>query len=455
MTSDSFSFIYIYIVEAWETETCVNLWKNTSAVVEWFHAIKEKNKYTFFIFDIVDFYPSISEQLLGLAVNFARTKTRIEDSDIEIIFHARKSLLFEGGKAWVKREKSTFFDVSMGSHDGAEVCEVIGLFMLHKLSESLKRDSMGLYRDDGLGVLKDISGREADATRKFITRTFQEHGLRIMIDTNLKVANFLDVTFDLTTGKYHPYRKPNDHPVYIHKLSNHPPKIIENLPAAISKRVSDISYDHQVFKEAAPIYEEALSASGFQNKLRFTDSKENAAKKRKRQRNVIWFNPPYSKNVQTNIGRKFLHLIDKHFPKKSKLNKIFNRNTIKISYSCMPNMANVIASHNRKLLQSNSADPKCNCRSKIECPMRGNCQARSIVYKATVTRNDKVKEYIGLSEPQFKQRFANHKTSFQYEKYENSTEWERSATVKTLLFHCQLLTERELTAIKPRDAASA
>ena len=87
--------------------------------------------------------------------------------------------------------------------------------------------------------------------------------------------------------------------------------------------------------------------------------------------------------------------------------------------------------------------------------MRGNCQVRSIVHKATVTRNDKVKEYIGLSEPQFKQRFANHKTSFQYEKYENSTEWERSATVKTLLFHCQLLTERELTAIKPRDAASA
>ena len=95
-------------MEVLKTETCVNLWKNTSAVVEWFHAIKEKNRHTFFLFDIVDFYPSISEQLLGLAVNFARTKTRIEDSDIEIIFHARKSLLFEGGKAWVKREKKHF-----------------------------------------------------------------------------------------------------------------------------------------------------------------------------------------------------------------------------------------------------------------------------------------------------------------------------------------------------------
>ena len=60
--------------------------------------------------------------------------------------------------------------------------------------------------------------------------------------------------------------------------------------------------------------------------------------------------------------------------------------------------------------------------SKIECPMRGNCQARSTVYKATVTCDDEVKEYIGLSEPPFKQRYANHKTSFRYEKYENSTE---------------------------------
>ena len=59
---------------------------------------------------------------------------------------------------------------------------------------------------------------------------------------------------------------------------------------------------------------------------------------------------------------------------------------------------------------------------KWGCVMRGNCQARSIVYKATVARNDEVKEYIGLSEPPFKQRYANHKTSFRHEKYENSTE---------------------------------
>ena len=409
------------IVEELKAKTCVNLWKSTGEVIEWFKGISEKKKHTFFSFDIVDFYPSISEQLLRAAVSFARTKVRIEDKHIEVIFHARKSLLFEGGKTWVKRDKSSLFDVSMGCYDGAEVCEMVGIFMLNKLSELLSRDKLGLYRDDGLGMLKDNSGREADTTRKLIIRTFQEHGLRITIETNLRTANFLDVTFDLATDTYYPYRKPNDQPVFIHRLSNHPPKILENLPAAIGKRLSDISHDRQVFNEAVPLYEEALSASDFQSKLQFTDSKRKA-KKRQHQRSVIWFNPPYSRSVATNIGRKFLYLINKHFPKKSRLNKIFNRNTIKLSYSCMPSMANVIASHNRKLLRPKTVDPRCNCRVKEECPMRGCCQVKSIVYKATVTSNDEVKEYIGLTEPPFKHRYANHKTSFRHERYENSTE---------------------------------
>ena len=56
--------------------------------------------------------------------------------------------------------------------------------------------------------------------------------------------------------------------------------------------------------------------------------------------NILWYNPPFSKNTNTNIGHKFLALIDKHFPKDHKLRKIFNRNTIKISYSCMNNTNN-------------------------------------------------------------------------------------------------------------------
>jgi len=73
-----------------------------------------------------------------------------------------------------------------------------------------------------------------------------------------------------------------------------------------------------------------------------------------RSRNVIWFNPPYSQNVQTNVAKLFLHLIDKHFPKSHKLHRILNRNNLKISYSCTASIANMIKNHSQKVLNDNS-----------------------------------------------------------------------------------------------------
>ena len=64
--------------------------------------------------------------------------------------------------------------------------------------------------------------------------------------------------------------------------------------------------------------------------------------RRNRQRNIIWFNPPFSKNVNTNIARNFLCLIHKHCPPNHKLHKIFNRNTVKVSYSWMSNVKSII-----------------------------------------------------------------------------------------------------------------
>lgn len=124
-----------------------------------------------------------------------------------------------------------------------------------------------------------------------------------------------------------------------------------------------------------------------------------------RQRNyIIWYNPPFSKNTSTNSGYKFLALIDKHFPKDNKLRKIFNRNTIKISYSCMNNAKQIIDNHNKQILkpytQANdtaTANPNttqdknlktCNFRQKNTCPLEGNYLQSSVIYQATVTRND-------------------------------------------------------------------
>ena len=99
-----------------------------------------------------------------------------------------------------------------------------------------------------------------------------------------------------------------------------------------------MSSSKNIFQESTVYYEKCLENSGYKTKLQYQQPKENNQNEKKRKRNIIWFNPPYSKLVKTNIGRIFIKLISKHFPPNHKLVKIFNKNTIKLSYSCMPNI---------------------------------------------------------------------------------------------------------------------
>ena len=78
-----------------------------------------------------------------------KSKVEITPCVEEIIMHSRRSLLFNGGFNWVKQD-GTDFDVTMGSYDGAEVCELVGLYMLHLLSNCFDQKDLGLYRDDGI-----------------------------------------------------------------------------------------------------------------------------------------------------------------------------------------------------------------------------------------------------------------------------------------------------------------
>ena len=80
-------------------------------------------------------------------------------------------------------------------------------------------------------------------------QNLEENELSITIEANLKVVNFLDVTFDLNTGLYEPYNKPNDIPVYVDKNSNHPPSILKNITVAVNRRLSNVSANEQIFEE--------------------------------------------------------------------------------------------------------------------------------------------------------------------------------------------------------------
>ena len=69
----------------------------------------------------------------------------------------------------------------------------------------------------------------------------------------------------------------------------------------------------------------------------------------------IWFNQPFSKTVSTKIGHYFLNLLDKLFPKNHKFHSIFNRNNVKVSYSCTRNMKSIIPNHNKTILNKSEA----------------------------------------------------------------------------------------------------
>ena len=130
-----------------------------------------------------------------------------------------------------------------------------------------------------------------------------------------------------------------------------------------------------------------------------------------------WFNPPYGLNVKTNISKVFLKLVRKHFPRSHKLSKIFNLNTIKISYSSMPNVKNLIKQHNSKILNKDrdKIQRPCNCRIKESCPLNGKCLHQCMVYKAEVSTNTTYEEHYGASDRGggvwFKSRNNNHTQS--------------------------------------------
>ena len=189
----------------------------------------------------------------------------------------------------------------------------------------------GRNRDNGLVLLRNASGPQSERTRKDITWEFKKQGLNISISTNLKICNFLNITLNLTDGTHYPYRKPNSETLYIDTNSNHLPTIIKHLPAAIGRWISDISSSKEVFNKAKPHYESALKQSGHE-KLIYIERKKPVThtvqnSHMNRQTNMIWFNLPYSMNIQTNIGREFLNLVSKHFLKNHWHNKIFNKKT--------------------------------------------------------------------------------------------------------------------------------
>ena len=132
-----------------------------------------------------EFYPSISEEMLNKAINFAENYTSISHENIRIIKHCRKSLLFYNNEPWKRKENDSSFDVTMGSYADAELCKLIGICIQSLLEITLEKDQMGLYKDDGLVILRNISCQQADKMWKKIISILWSIDFKTEITTNL------------------------------------------------------------------------------------------------------------------------------------------------------------------------------------------------------------------------------------------------------------------------------
>ena len=123
----------------------------------------------------------------------------------------------------------------------------------------------------------------------------------------------------------------------------------------------------------------------------------------------------------------FIKLVRKHCPKNNKYHKIFNLNTLKLSYCCTTNVGIIIKQHNSKVLSktNDNNNRKCNCRSKPNCTLNRECLTRCLVYKATSTTSNNSFLYYGTygtSEGEFRTWYDIHTKSLRHHECMNETE---------------------------------
>ena len=117
--------------------------------------------------------------------SFANEYQNILEEDIRIINNCHKSLLLCDNQPWKKKDSDGCFDITMRSYDGAGICELVGIFILLRLSNIDKIDC-GLYKDDDLLVLRNVNGQQIDSVRRNVIQLFKGIGFLINIGTNLK-----------------------------------------------------------------------------------------------------------------------------------------------------------------------------------------------------------------------------------------------------------------------------
>ena len=129
-------------------------------------------------------------------MQYASTITKISDSDNTIIKHSGKTLFFHNNQPWDKKSGDPDFDVPMSCYDVAQDCD------LNKLSNIINKYSIGLYRDDSLGIFDKLSEPQIEQRKKKSIKIFKKCGHSIMETSNITSADFLYITLNLEIKSY-------------------------------------------------------------------------------------------------------------------------------------------------------------------------------------------------------------------------------------------------------------
>ena len=143
-----------------------------------------------------------------------------------------------------------------------------------------------------------MNARAGNKAIKDFAKVIWDLGLKITVQSKCKVVDYLDVMLNLTTGKYYPFRKPDNDPLYINAKSNHPPSTIEQIPTSTSIRILGLPHDQDKFDKSSQLQYTTMpwNPVGTTSKSIMLKTKEEK-----------------NQNGPTNIAKSFLYLIDKHF----------------------------------------------------------------------------------------------------------------------------------------------
>ena len=140
--------------------------------------------------------------------------------------------------------------------------------------------------------------------------------------------------------------------IKIQKDSNLSPIVLKKFSTSIEKIIFTWSSNETIFNKSKEIYQKSLEKFGCRQTLNYHSANKNVKNnKQNRKQNVIWFNPPFRVNVKTKVRNSFLNLIRKHCSPNYKFIKLFNRNTMNVSYNCIPNIKAKIHKREKNTLE--------------------------------------------------------------------------------------------------------